>query len=61
MVLRSKKQEVIVRDSTGSIKLTLWEDYVECLEQQKTDRLQNVRDIDTLHGLNFKNKNLNTK
>ena len=31
-----KKQELIVRDPTGFIKLILWEDYVDCLQQHKT-------------------------
>ena len=38
-----KKQELIVRDPTGFIKLILWEDYVDCLQQHKTYHLQNVR------------------
>ena len=30
------KQEVIIRDTTSSTKLTLWEDYVNCLELNET-------------------------
>ena len=37
------KQELIVRDPTGSVKLILWEDNVETLELHKTYLLQNVR------------------
>lgn len=38
-----KKQEAIVRDTTSSIKVILWEDYVESLELNKTYLLKNLR------------------
>ena len=38
-----KKQELVVRDTSGSIKLILWQEYVESLQESKTYRLQNVR------------------
>ena len=37
-----EKQEVILRDATSSIKLILWEDYVESLELNKTYLLKNL-------------------
>ena len=38
-----KRQEVVVRDTTSSTKLTLWEENVDCLELNKTYLLKNVR------------------
>lgn len=38
-----KKQELVARDTSGSIKLILWQEYVESLQESKTYRLQNVR------------------
>ena len=38
-----KKQELVVRDTSGSIKLILWQEYVESQQESKTYRLQNVR------------------
>ena len=37
-----KKQEVVVRDTTSSTKLTLWEENVDCLELNKTYLLKNI-------------------
>lgn len=37
------KQKVVIRDTTSSAKLTLWEDYVNCLELNKTYLLKNIR------------------
>jgi hypothetical protein len=37
-----KKQEAIVRDTTSSTKVILWEDYVESLELNKTYLLKNL-------------------
>jgi ssDNA-binding replication factor A large subunit len=38
-----RKQDVVLSDPTGSIKLTLWEDYVDTLEKNQTYNLENVR------------------
>ena len=38
-----KKQEVIIRDNTSSTKVVLWEEYVDCLEINKTYLLSNLR------------------
>ncbi len=38
-----KKQEVIVRDTTSSTKLILWEQHVDSLELNKTYLLKNLR------------------
>lgn len=38
-----RKQDVIVRDPTSSVKVTLWEDYVDCVELEKTYEFQNLR------------------
>ena len=38
-----KKQEVIIRDNTSSTKVVLWEEYVDCLEMNKTYLLSNLR------------------
>ena len=37
------KQEVIIRDTTSSVKVVLWQDYVNSLEVNKTYELQNLR------------------
>ena len=38
-----KKQEIIIRDNTSSTKVVLWEEYVDCLEMNKTYLLSNLR------------------
>ena len=38
-----KKQEAVLRDTTSSVKVILWEDYVETLEDGKTYLLENLR------------------
>ena len=38
-----KKQEVIIRDNTSCTKVVLWEEYVDCLEINKTYLLCNLR------------------
>lgn len=38
-----KKQEVIIRDPTTSVKLLLWENSIEMLELNKTYILQNIK------------------
>ena len=38
-----KRQEVVVRDTTSSTNLMLWEENVDCLELNKTYLLKNVR------------------
>ena len=37
------KQEVVIRDPTSSAKLTLWENYVGCLNINQTYEFKNVR------------------
>lgn len=37
------KQEVIARDTTASVKIVLWQNYVNTLEVNKTYELQNLR------------------
>lgn len=49
-----KMQEAIVRDPTGFIKLTLWEDNVDTLELDKTYVLKNLR-VKSLNKENFLN------
>ena len=38
-----KKQELLIRDSTTSVKLFLWENNVDMLELNKTYILQNIK------------------
>jgi uncharacterized CHY-type Zn-finger protein len=38
-----RKQDVIVRDSTSSIKIVMWEDNVDCVEVEKTYEFTNLR------------------
>jgi len=38
-----KKQKVIIRDNTPSTEVVLWEEYVDCLEMNKTYLLSNIR------------------
>lgn len=37
-----KKQGVMIRDNTSSTKVVLWEEYVDCLEINKTYLLSNL-------------------
>jgi hypothetical protein len=49
-----KMQEAIIRDTTGFIKLTLWEDNVDTLKLDNTYVLKNLR-VKSLNNQNFLN------
>ncbi|XP_028405259.1 uncharacterized protein LOC114527766 [Dendronephthya gigantea] len=44
-----RKQELIIRDNTGSIELVLWNEYVDLLEAHKTYILTNLRLKESKH------------